>query len=62
MRIHEVTATKPQTPEQQRINALKQQKDRAASALKTERERQKKNKAQAALQQSQQVLSQIKNL
>lgn len=40
---------KPQTPDQARISALKQQKDRAAQALKTERERQKIARAQANL-------------
>jgi hypothetical protein len=37
---------KPLTPEQARIEALKHQKDNAAKALKTERERQKIDKAQ----------------
>ena len=40
---------KPQTPDQARIASLKQQKDRAAQALKTERERQKITRAQAKL-------------
>lgn len=40
---------KPQTPDQARISALKQQKDRASHALKTERERQKIARAQAQL-------------
>ncbi len=42
-------ATKPNTPltpEKARIEALKNQKDNAAKALKTERERQKIDKAQ----------------
>lgn len=37
---------KPLTPEKARIEALKNQKDNAAKALKTERERQKIDKAQ----------------
>ena len=40
---------KPQTPDEARISALKQQKDRAAQALKTERERQKIARAQAKI-------------
>lgn len=40
---------KPQTPDQARISALKQQKERAADALTTERERQKIARAQAKL-------------
>lgn len=40
---------KPQTPDQARISALKNQKDRATQALKTERERQKISRAQAKL-------------
>ncbi len=51
--------TKPPTQEQSRINALKQQKDRAATALKTERERQKKQKATTALQQANQTLAKL---
>jgi hypothetical protein len=48
MRITEIL--KPPTPEQARIKALSANKDRAAHALKTERERQKRAKALKALQ------------
>jgi hypothetical protein len=48
MRITEIL--KPPTPEQARIKALSANKDRAADALKTERERQKRAKAIKALQ------------
>ena len=48
MRITEIL--KPPTPEQARIRALSANKDRAARALKTERERQKRAKALKALQ------------
>lgn len=48
MRIHEVIA-KPKTPEQLRLDSLKANKDRAASALTAERQRQKVAKAQRAL-------------
>ncbi len=58
MRFFEFS-TKLPTPQQSRINALKQQKDRAATALKTERERQKKQKATTALQQANQTLAKL---
>jgi len=48
MRITEIL--KPPTPDQARIRALSANKDRAARALKTERERQKRAKAIKALQ------------
>ena len=54
MRFYEfktIKPIKPLTPAQARINALKQSKDRAADALKTERDRQKRNKAQQVLSQ-----------
>jgi hypothetical protein len=57
MRFFEFT-TAP-TQEKARLNALKQQKDRAATALKTERERQKKQKATTALQQANQTLAKL---
>lgn len=60
MRFFEFTTPKPPTPEQSRINSLKQQKDRASNALKTERERQKKVKAAQQIQQANQVLAKIK--
>jgi hypothetical protein len=47
MKVTEVTS-KPPTPEQQRINALKTVKDRAADALAAERQRQKLARAQKA--------------
>ena len=40
---------KPKTPEQQRIDALKANKDRAADALSAERQRQQVAKAQKAI-------------
>jgi hypothetical protein len=36
------TSIKPLAPEEARIDSLKNQKDRAADALKTERDRQRK--------------------
>lgn len=63
MRITEITSKiiKPLNPAQARINALKQQKERVSTQLKTERERQKKQKATQQLQQSNQVLAKINN-
>jgi|LakMenEpi03Aug12_release.lakeMendotaPanAssembly.Ray.scaffolds.fasta_scaffold3342966_1 hypothetical protein len=47
MRIREVI--RPQSPEQQRIAALKANRDRASQALKAERDRQRLSRAQQAL-------------
>lgn len=44
-------ATKPKTPDQARIESLKQAKNRASDALKTERNRQKLQKVQTQLAQ-----------
>lgn len=60
MCIYEIKTIKPLTPEQNRINSLKQQKERASTALKTERERQKKAKATQQILQANQVLAKIK--
>lgn len=54
MRFNEfvtTAATKPKTADQSRIESLKQAKDRASDALKTERNRQKLQKAQKQLAQ-----------
>lgn len=59
MRIYEIETIKPLTPEQSRINSLKQQKERASTALKTERERQKKAKAAQQIQQANQLLAKL---
>jgi hypothetical protein len=45
-------APKPPTPEQARIRALKAQKDQAAAALKSERDRQRLLKAQRSMTQN----------
>ena len=60
MRFYEFS-TKPLTPEQSRINSLKQQKDRAGDALKAERTRQKHAKARENLGKAQQALAKINN-
>jgi hypothetical protein len=60
MRFYEFKTIKhiqPLTPSAARINALKQAKDRAADALKTERTRQKQQKARGKLAQAQQALT-----
>ena len=60
MRFYEfktIKPIKPPTPEQSRINSLKQQKDRAADALKAERTRQKQTKAQERVRTAQQALA-----
>jgi hypothetical protein len=53
MRLHEFATIKPKpplTPEQARIEGLKQTADRAKDALKNERNRQKVTTAQQRLQ------------
>lgn len=60
MRITEIT-NQPAIPQQSRINALKQQKERASTQLKTERERQQRLKATQAIQKNTQVLSKLNN-
>lgn len=52
MRFHEFAQpSKPKTPDQARVAALKQTKDRANDALQKERDRQKVQKAQKAITQ-----------
>jgi hypothetical protein len=53
MLISEVVTQKPLTPDQARINALKNASDQAKERLKAERQRQKVQKAQRALQKAQ---------
>lgn len=60
MRITEITI-KPLTPQQSRINALKQQKERASTQLKTERERQQRLKATQAIQKNTEVIAKLNN-
>jgi hypothetical protein len=60
MRVHEVVESQPgaaKTPEQQRVAALKRQKDTAAQALKAERARQKRTRLQQQQQRIQKQLS-----
>ena len=60
MRFYEFT-TKPPTPQQARINQLKQQKERVSTQLKTDRDKQKKQKAQANISYNNQVLAKLNN-
>ena len=62
MRFYEfktIQPTKPLTPPQAQINALKQQKERATTALKTERTRQQKQKAVTDIQKNNQTLAKL---
>ena len=57
MRIHEIKAIQPMTPEKAKINSLKKAKDRAADALATEKNRQKQARAQDKFAQAQRDLA-----
>jgi hypothetical protein len=60
MRFYEFT-TKPSFPQQSRINALKQQKERVSTQLKTEREKQQRQKATQTIQKNNAVLAKLNN-
>lgn len=59
MRIYELQNIKPLTPQQARVSALKQQKERASDMLRAEKDRQKKQKATQAIQKNYAVLAKI---
>ena len=62
MRFYEfktIQPSKPLTAPQARIASLKQQKERAGKLLKAEKDRQKKQKAVAAIQKNNQTLANI---
>jgi len=61
MRIYELQNIKPLTPQQARVSALKQQKERASDMLKAEKDRQKQQKATQAIQQNNQILANLNN-
>lgn len=63
MRFYEfaIKPIKPATPQQAKINTLKQQKVRATTALKTERDAQKRQKAVTSIQKNNQVLAKLNN-
>ncbi len=56
MRFFEFTTP---SPEQTKINTLKQQKERSSTALKTEKDRQKRAKALAGIAKNNQVLAKL---
>ena len=58
MRFFEFTTP---TSEQTKINTLKQQKERASTALKTEKDRQKRQKALVGIAKNNQVLAKLNN-
>lgn len=58
MRFYEFS-TKSLSPDQSRINLLKQQKERASKALKAERDKQKKANALANIQKNNAVLAKL---
>jgi hypothetical protein len=58
MRFYEFKTT---TPQQARINLLKQQKERATNNLKAEKDRQKRTKALANISKNNAVLSKLNN-
>lgn len=58
MRFYEFKTT---TPQQARINQLKQQKERVSAQLKTERDKQKKQKATQAIQKNTETLAKLNN-
>ena len=60
MRITEIT-NQPASPQQSRLNALKQQKERVSTQLKTERERQQRQKATQTIQKNNAVLAKLNN-
>ena len=57
MRISEIKTIQAMTPEKARINALKQAKDRATTALTAEKNRQKHARAQDKLEKAQRDLA-----
>ncbi|MDO9206167.1 hypothetical protein [Methylotenera sp.] len=61
MRIYELQTIKSLTPQQARVSALKQQKERASDMLKAEKDRQKQQKATQAIQQNNQILANLNN-
>jgi hypothetical protein len=60
MRITEIT-NQPASPQQSRLSALKQQKERVSTQLKTERERQQRQKATQTIQKNNAVLAKLNN-
>lgn len=61
MRFFEFATIKPITPQQAKINTLKQQKERISKQIKNERETQQKQKATQKIQQANQTLAKLRN-
>ena len=59
MRFYEFSTNKPSTPQQARLNVLKQQKERATKQLQAEKKRQKKQKALTAIQKNNAILAKL---
>lgn len=59
MRLYELQTIKPLNPQQARVSALKQQKERVSTQLKTEKDKQKKQKAVQAIQTNNQTLANL---
>lgn len=59
MRISEVMSHKAKTPEQLRLDGLKQRKDKAADALKRERAAQKHKKAISNIASAQSTMASL---
>ena len=57
MRFYEFKT--PPTPQQAKINTLKQQKERVSTQLKNERDAQQKQKAVQAIQQNNQTIAKL---
>ena len=57
MKILEITAIKPPSPQQARIDGLKRQKEAVGKQLKAERDRQKIAKAQQQIRDAQKHLT-----
>lgn len=60
MRINEIQNNKPLTPQQARVSALKQQKERVGDMLKAEKDRQKQQRERDKICNAQQALAKIK--
>lgn len=59
MRICEIQNIKPLTPQQARVSALKQQKERASDNLKAEKDRQKQQKERDKINNAQKTIAAI---
>jgi hypothetical protein len=58
--VTEIT-NQPASPQQSLVNALKKQKERVSTQLKTEREKQQRQKATQTIQKNNAVLAKLNN-